>query len=250
MVTGYILKRNQKSRLKMFEIVSERDIEKLNKVVVDILVRNINDLLRKQDYVILGIPGGRSVIVILTLLKNEKRIPWEKVHIFMVDERLVPLSSEESNFKLAKDALIDDLIEKNLLPKENIHAFITNEEPDFGLSDYEGELMRYGEHYDIMILSAGEDGHVASLFPNHDSIKDDSEHYLLVRNSPKSPTKRITVSRKMILKSKVVILLFIGESKKQAYKKFLDENSDFYSYPAKMIKDVENSFVITNTQKI
>lgn len=231
----------------MFKIVSERNIEKLNKVTVDILVKNINDLLRKQDYVVLGIPGGRSVSGVFALLKNEERIPWKKVHIFMVDERLVPLSSEESNFKLAKNAFIDNLIEKNLLPKGNIHAFITKEKPDFGLSDYERELIKYREHYDIVILSAGEDGHVASLFPNHDSIKDDSDHYLLVRDSPKPTTKRITISRKMILKSKVVILLFIGESKKQAYKKFLDEDNDFYSCPAKLVKDVENLFVITNT---
>ena len=234
----------------MLRTVSDHDIEKLNKVAVDILVKNIDDLLKKQDYVILGIPGGRSVSGIFTLLKDEERIPWKRVHIFMVDERLVLLSSEESNFRLVKDVLIDDLIEKNLLPKGNVHAFITKDKSDFGLSDYEGELKKYGEHYDIVILSAGEDGHIASLFPNHDSIKDGSGYYLLVKNSPKPPKKRITISRRMILKSKIVILLFIGKKKKQAYKKFLDKNNDFYSCPAKIVKNTENLYVLTNTIKV
>ena len=249
-VIDYILKRNQKdNRLKMFKIISEHNLKKLNKVAVDILVRNVNVLLKIQDYVILGIPGGKSVSGIFTLLKNEERIPWTRVHIFMVDERLVPLFSEESNFKLAKDLFINNLIEKNLLPKENVHAFITKEKPDFGLSDYENELRRYGKNYDILILSAGEDGHIASLFPDHDSIKDNSEGYLLVKNSPKLPRKRVTISRKMILKSKIVMLLFLGKGKKQAYKNFLDNRNDFCSCPAKFVKNVENLYVLTSLNK-
>jgi 6-phosphogluconolactonase len=230
----------------MFRIISEDNINKLNKIVVDILVENIDDLLRKKDYVILGIPGGRSVLGIFALLKNEERIPWKKIHIFMIDERIVPICDIESNFKLANDGFIKNLIKKNILPKENVHPFIFKKKADFGLSDYEDELIRYGNFYDIMILSAGEDGHIASLYPKHDSIKNNSGRYLFMEDSPKPPSRRITVSRKMVLKSKVVILLFIGKSKKQAYKKVLDRDDDFYSCPARLVKNVKKLYILTS----
>jgi len=222
------------------KIITE-EITKLNKTAVEILVENINKLLKEQQRVILGIPGGRSVKGIFALLKNEKRIPWKNVHIFMVDERLVPLSSEESNFKLANDAFIDSLVLENKLPKENIHPFIAKS----GISDYENELKKYGKSYDIIILSSGEDCHVGSLYPDHASIKSESEYYVIMNDAPKPPPERMSISRKMILKSKVAIILFIGESKRKAYQTFLSEG-DFYSCPARLVKMIKNSYVLTD----
>jgi len=64
-----------------------------------LIKQKIEILLKSQKFVSFAVPGGRSVLGVFDKLKNEK-IDWKKVHFFMIDERLVPLESEESNFKL------------------------------------------------------------------------------------------------------------------------------------------------------
>ncbi|NQV08863.1 6-phosphogluconolactonase [Candidatus Woesearchaeota archaeon] len=212
--------------------ISSQDIKELNKKAVDILVDNISGLLEKQEHVIFGVVGGSSMSGIFNLLKHEKRIPWEKIHVFMADERFVLITNEESNFRLANETFVQNL------PKENAHPFTD-------IAEYETELKKYGDSYDILLLSAGEDGHIASLFPNHTSINDDSDHFVMVKNSPKPPPERMSISRKMVLNSKTALILFLGEGKKHAYQRFL-EQGDVYSCPARLVKSVENSYVFTN----
>ncbi|MDD5162653.1 MAG: 6-phosphogluconolactonase [Candidatus ainarchaeum sp.] len=221
-------------------------MEKLNKLAAKILARSIKQILKKKEYLILGLAGGRSLFGFLKVLSRETEIPWKKIHFFLADERIVPVSSKESNFRMIKGALFDRLASKKLLPKKNIHKFAMNKKPCFGLFDYEKELKKYGNFYDILVLSSGEDGHIASLFPKHDSIKNNSECYLIVKNSPKPPEKRMSVSRKMILRSKIVLLFFIGEAKKTAYKKFLEKGNGFFVCPAKLTKRIKELYVLTS----
>ena len=95
-------------------------------------------------------------------------------------------------------------------------------------------------------MSSGEDGHVAALYPNHHSIRNDSDFFLSMRDSPKPPKDRMTMSRKLLTKSKIVILLFFGEIKEDAYRKFLDGNIDVDSCPAKLVLSIKDSYVLTN----
>ena len=106
------------------------------------LIKKSIDKIEK-DYVVLGVPGGRSAAEIFEALKKED-ISWDKVHVFMVDERLVPEDHEDSNFRLVKEHLAE------ALPEENVHPYNEN---------YEQELKKYGGAYDIILLSSGEDGH-------------------------------------------------------------------------------------------
>lgn len=230
----------------MLKIISKEDIRQLNKAAVDILAEEIDRLLKKQGIVTIGIPGGKSIAGIYNLLGNEKRVPWKKVHFFMADERLVPLNHKDSNYRLAKKSFIGKLVQKKYLPICNVHPFILKDKDDYGLSEYNDEIKKFKGFCDIVILGVGEDGHIASLFPNHDSIKNESEHYILVVNSPKAPSKRISISRKMILKSKAAMLLFIGEGKRQAYRTFLNNIPDVDSCPAKLAKQIREVYVFTD----
>lgn len=227
------------------EIIRNKNLKKLERIVVDVLVKNIRCMLKRKEYVVLGIVGGKSILGIFSLLKEEKRIAWGKVHIFMVDERLVDLDNEESNFKLARDFFINSLIENGLLPVENVHPFVLKDSEDFGVSEYEREFKKYGDSFDIVIFSSGEDGHIAALFPNHDSVRNDSEYFLFMEDAPKSPEKRMSASRKLILRSKVALILFLGEKKGEAYRNFL-KGDDVFSCPARLVKKIEKSYVITN----
>ncbi len=230
----------------MIETVFNKNKNELNKITVNIIANSIKRLLKEQDHVVLGIPGGRSVIGLFSLLKNAA-IPWNKVHIFMVDERLVALDDPSSNFKLANDIFIKHLIYIDQLPEENVHPFIMAEEKeDFGMQDYESALKALGGDYDIILLSSGEEGHVASLFLYHHSIKDITDYFVIMHDSLKPPRDRITISRNLLLCSKVGIVLFIDESKREAYKNFKNQKLTFQSCPAKLVLSLKTSYVITN----
>ena len=106
----------------MTKIIYNKNINILNEEVFQLLSNTINDILKEQDEVVLGIPGGRSVTGLFKLFKNKYTLlPWDSIHIFMTDERIIPLDDEYSNFKQAKEAFIDDLLLYDVFNKNNIH---------------------------------------------------------------------------------------------------------------------------------
>ncbi len=218
-------------------MIITKDIQK----VTDEIVKKINSLLKKKDYVVLGFPGGRSVKLLNDSLKKEKRIDWKKTHIFMVDERLVPINDAESNYRLLEETLLNGME----IPKSNLHPFILSEEKDHGLKKYESEFKKYGGKFDIAIFGVGEDGHIGALFPSG-SIYDDSEHFFLLHDSPKPPKDRMTLSRKLALKTGLGIFLFVGDGKKHAFKKFSEKNIKIEEMPAKIAYDIKDAVIYEN----
>jgi 6-phosphogluconolactonase len=210
----------------------------------------IRDLIKKtlenQERVLIAIPGGRSVAAIFNELKTH-RIEWRKVHFFMVDERLVPIDHIDSNFRLANETLLDELVQKAKLPFDNIHAFNYDKNAsDSGIGRYQEELEQYGSHFDIVLLSSGEDGHIGAIYPNHHSFEDEGEYFILTTNSPKPPASRMSSSRKLIGRSSSAIILFMSETKREAFAIFNDCSFDSKSCPAKIVQDIVNSYVVSD----
>lgn len=191
----------------------------------------------KKDIVVLGVPGGRSVAGIFKYLRKMK-IDWKRVHIFMVDERMVSLSNKDCNFLITQNELLKYID----IPKENVHPFNVIK----GINKYEDELVAIQDNYDIILLSSGEDGHIGALYPNHHSIKDESDFFLTMDDSPKLPKERMTMSKQLIRKSHYAIIMFLGKEKRQALANFNDRYMSFKNCPAKLVKDIPNSFVIIN----
>jgi len=229
----------------------EGEREGLEKEAVIIIRERINAKLevvgKDEDNgkVIVGIVGGTSVPKIFKLLEKEKEIPWNKVHIFMLDERKVPLDNELSNFKMAKELFLD------VLPEKNVHPFNFEKHT---LQDYEEEMktvVNFGEElpfFDIIIISSGENGHIASLFPNHESIKKDSDMFIKVDDAPIAPPERMSASRRLIGRSKTAILLFFGKNKAKAYKKFIINDGEIEKCPAKLIKSIKESYILVDKE--
>lgn len=229
----------------MTEIIKDKR-ENLEKVAAQIIKEAIQELLKIKEKVVLAVPGGRSVAGIFENLLTEQ-IPWQKVHIFMIDERLVTVTDKESNFKLAKDTFIDRLETRGQLPMSNIHPFMIDESSDdYGISDYTEELKSVGARYDIILLSSGEDGHIGALYPNHNSIKSESDYYIYMNDSPKPPKGRMSASKNLLLKSKAAIIVLFGDEKRDALNNLLDKKLDIIDCPAKIIDEIENSYILTD----
>jgi 6-phosphogluconolactonase len=209
--------------------------------VAEQVEKTIKELDKTKETIIFGIVGGRSIGNVLNILK-EKNLPWRKIHFFMLDERNVPIDDEESNYKIAKEELFDFLIEKNSINESNFHPFIKRENNEEAVNIYSRELAQLGNNFDIILLSSGEDGHIASLFPENKVLEVNELKYIFVDDSPKPPKERITVSKELIKNANNAILMFFVESKKEAYKKFLSEENP-KKIPACFVKECENIFV-------
>jgi 6-phosphogluconolactonase len=196
----------------------------LEKKAEKIITSSLLKTLKTKTKATIGLPGGGSISGIINLLKKTD-IPWEKIDIFLVDERKVPIKNNESNFQKIK-----------FLPG-NIHPY-----------NYKVPAKEYAKNisFDVILLSAGPDGHVASLFPSHPSIKNKSDSYIEVKNSPKPPRERISASRTLLQKSEIAILLFFGKEKKEAYNLFTNPNITTIQCPAKLVKKIKRSYVLVD----
>jgi len=231
----------------MSNVIYNQDQEELYQKAAEIIAKSINHLLTKQKEVVFAVCGGRSVPPIFKNLANNETIDWKKVHIFIVDEKLAPITDKESNYLLVKENLIDSLIKQGKISEENIHPFIFKpDNDDLGVMDYVIQLKEHGGVYDICLLSSGEDGHIGGIYPEHDSVKNDSEFFITFHDSPKPPKDRMTMSKKLLEKAQVCVLLFIGEAKKQALEKFNDQFLGVKKLPAKIVKSTKEWHVLTD----
>lgn len=228
----------------MTKVITNPDVAKQ---AADLIARAVDSLLAAQARVVLAVAGGRSVVGTFECLAQRTTMPWQRIHIFMVDERLVALDDSQSNFKLAQDKLFAPLVARQVLPKDNIHPFRYNPDtPDAGIGAYEAELKKFGGRYDIILLGVGEDGHTAALFPNHHSIRNNAPYFLTMADSPKPPPRRMTASRSLLVRAQYGIALFLGEPKHQALKNYQDQTLSVEACPIKIIDEVKHGFVITD----
>ena len=228
------------------KVISDKNLENLNKLALEEFKAETKELIKKKGEINIGIPGGSSLDGLFTELKFATGIQWEDIKIFLADERLVDITHPDSNYRHAHKLFIGTLTEKEIIPEENIHAFFVQEFKNQAKRNYDREIENAFGAYDIILLGVGEDGHVASLFPNNSALESEEEYTVLINDSPKEPRERISISPKMFEKAKNIMLFFIGENKKNAYKAFNDKNITFKECPAKLALKAEKVTIITN----
>jgi 6-phosphogluconolactonase len=118
----------------------------------------------------LAISGGTTPWRAFRAL-SEEDVPWDRVHLFQVDERIVPSGDPERNYFHLKEALIDRIA----IPSANVHPMPVEEEDlDEGACRYEAILRQIAGTppiLDLVQLGLGEDGHTASLFPGDGTLE-------------------------------------------------------------------------------
>lgn len=150
------------------------------------------------------------------------------VDFFWADERCVPPGDLESNFKLADEMLFKPLN----IGVEKIHRLRGEDSPQTAVATAISELNKVAPKnseqipvFDIIFLGMGEDGHIASLFPDASAkLMDTPVSFLVVENSPKPPPTRISLSYKAILAAKNIWILVSGAGKAAAFRDSLSTN--------------------------
>lgn len=164
---------------------------------------------------------GSAVLAAAARSPRVHRIDWSHVHFWWSDERFLPRGDAERNDKQARDALLD-LID---IPRVNVHSAAASDDGldlDAAAAAYAGELARFaGEDgpwpaFDVCFLGVGPDAHIASLFPDRPEIRITDRAVVPVRDSPKPPPERVTMTRPVINGSKRVWLVLSGADKASA----------------------------------
>lgn len=207
-----------------------------------ILAETIQTLLETKSKVIVALPGGRSVFGIFQKLV-EYDIDWHRVHLFMVDERLVPIDHPESNFRLVVESLGE------IVPATSLHPFVYDAAAeDNGITDYERQLVKLGGSFDVVLVSSGEDGHIAAIFPKHQATAARGKRFVLLKDSPKPPLCRMSATPTLIGAAQVGVLLFFGAGKTLALKNFLNPQFSVSECPAKLISTLPQHYILTDLE--
>jgi len=225
--------------------IRDKDQDELLKKAAKALCGELRGVLAERGRAVLGVPGGRSVARIFEVMREE-RLDWGRVHVFLVDERLVPLDHPDSNFRLLREHLVDPLAREGRTPP-NAHPFPGDApDPERAAREYGRALAELGSRFDVVLLSSGEDGHVASLFPDHHSVMDARHGFLVMDDAPKPPPGRMSASASLVRACGVGILLFAGRAKAGAFARFMDPSAPVSSCPAKLVLQMESPFVFTD----
>ena len=180
--------------------------------------------------------GGSTPRATYELLARDYRdtIDWKEVHVFFGDERSVPPDDDDSNYKMARESLLDHV------PIGSVHRMQGELPPDEAAEAYEQDLRDFfgSEHlprFDLILLGTGPDGHTASLFPETSALE---VHDRLVVANPvlKLETTRITLTVPAINAARAVCFLVAGENKAGPVAEIVEGNPDPREYPASLIQ--------------
>jgi 6-phosphogluconolactonase len=159
-------------------------------------------------------------------------VDWPNVHVFFGDERTVPPDHENSNYRMAREALLDRV------PVGSVHRMRGELPPDEAAASYERDLGQFfgGEAVlDLVMLGIGEDGHTASLFPGTEALRV-TDRLAVANPVPKLDTTRLTLTVPVLNAAREARFLVAGGGKAEALAEILEGDADPREYPAKLVR--------------
>ena len=164
------------------------------------------------------------------------RFPWDRTHLFFGDERFVPHDHPDSNYRMAREAMIAHVP----IPKVQVHPWQTDTDPEHAALHYADTLKRfYGADvleparplFDVNFLGLGEDGHTASLFPGVAALAERTAWTAAVIGA--KPEPRLTLTYPVLESSRTVAFLAAGDGKRAILARALAGDA---SLPAARVK--------------
>ncbi|CRK52878.1 6-phosphogluconolactonase [Rhodococcus sp. RD6.2] len=166
--------------------------------------------------------GGNGIGVLRALRADSGKVDWSKVEVFWGDERFVPAGHPDRNEVQAHEALLDHVP----VDPARLHPMPYGDgayagDPDAAAHAYEHLLAAHAgdgpiPDFDIHLLGMGGEGHVNSLFPDTDAVREETRFVVGVTDSPKPPAQRVTLTLPAVRRARRVWLLVAGADKAEA----------------------------------
>lgn len=199
------------------------------------LVSLLEEALSGRPRATLALSGGTTPRPLFEIL-SRGALPWDRIHLFWVDERPVPPGDPSSNYALAESYLIKPAG----IPRYNVHRIAGEFRPESAARRYGDDIRDFFElgatdtpQFDVVQQGMGADGHTASLFPG-EPLPDDRN--LAAAVFVKSLQQwRVTLTPRVLLAAHHTLYLVTGEEKAEAVRAVFRDPADAVLRPAQMI---------------
>jgi len=201
----------------------------MNKTAI-IIQKKLDELLQKGSATVM-LTGGRSAAQLYTewkKLPNFKKII--NTTFYFGDERCVPTDHPESNYGMIMQTLLKDGLPNNC----KIHRMQAEKQDVEKFAKAYEKLLP--NSIDIMLLGIGEDGHIASLFPNSPQLHEQKRLCLPIIG-PKPPCKRLTVTPPVIKSAQTTYILALGREKQKIVEQVKQQPADINRLPVQMVEN-------------
>jgi 6-phosphogluconolactonase len=193
----------------------------------EVLARRLEDVARlaivARGRFALALPGGSVATTFFPRLATAQ-VDWSRTHCFWGDERALPPTDPESNYGVARALLLD----RAGVPAGGVHRMKADEDDLEGAAHaYENELVSAlgrPPRLDVVILGMGPDGHVCSLFPGHSLLQERTRWVSAVVDSPKPPSRRLTLTLPSLEAAAFVVVAAFGETKAAALREAIEDS--------------------------
>lgn len=201
--------------------------------------------IKERGRFLLALAGGSTPKAAYRLLAGplKSRIDWPRVEVFFGDERCVPPTHEHSNFRMAKEALLDSVP----VPHLAVHRMHGEAPPEQAAADYDRLLnSRFGPvgglpGFDLVLLGIGADGHTLSLFPGRELEADAGKYAVATQAPPAFPVRdRITLTLDAVASARHALFLVSGPDKHDAVRRCLHEPHGEPILPASLVRARES----------
>jgi len=195
----------QSLRWRVFETASDLQ----SAATVDIL-RSANDAIATRGQFLIVLAGGTTPKEIYLRLCHGDT-DWSKWHVYYGDERCLPPDHADRNSLMAEQSLLQHVG----IPASQIHPMLAELGPDDAAQRY-SDILTGVDTFDCVLLGMGEDAHTASLFPGQSWDSESHAPAIAVRNSPKPPSDRVSLSASRLSNARQVIFFVTGAGKRDA----------------------------------
>ncbi len=218
-------------------------MDELSSYFGELLKQSIAELPEGQTFS-MALSGGSTPKAVFRFLVEhfKEQIPWERIQLFWGDERCVPPDDKESNYRMAKESLLDHIP----IPESNIFRIKGENHPQEEALEYKkvveqnvsmDEVMPV---FDLFMLGMGDDGHTASVFPDHPELFR-SDKLFEVAVHPETGQQRITATGKLINHSRRIVFLVTGKTKSSVLANILNKTGHWEMLPASMVHPLNGS---------
>lgn len=212
------------------------------------VVRTANEAVAQRSRFTIALSGGSTPKSLYNLLATNARtaLPWDRMFFFWGDERHVPPTDPDSNYRMADETLLSKI------PVAAGNVFrIKAENPDAAAvaEAYEQTILKFfqlksGEvpNFDLILLGMGPDGHTASLFPGTTALQEKS-HLVVANWVEKMKTHRITLTLPVLNAARCVTFLVSGSDKASVLREVLEEDVPAEQYPSKLVRPAAGKLI-------
>ena len=232
-----------------YELVVCEDLEELGQRAADLFVDLAAEAVRSQGRFSVALSGGETPKALHSRLGSPsyvRRVPWSQVYVFWGDERYVPQDHPDSNCRMARATLLDQVP----IPGENIFPVPTEEkDAESAAGRYQETVRTFFEldegeqpRLDLMVMGMGEDGHTASLFPDTPALED-SSGVVVANPVRKLDSDRVTFTVSAINQAAFVVFLISGASKAPVLQEVLEGPYQPDRLPSQFVQPVSGKLL-------